>query len=577
MKGKRRDKNLRKSNGNINGDHMVSEVSLEEDDHSTTSNSIQGAKRGRRVQQAYPKLFGAKETRQICWLKGVTLISFLVITAVVSTVMFYSTTKEEEKNFEDIFEEISRKIGETFLSNLQRSVVALDNFAVTLSANGEFNWPFVLVNDFEIRAASTRLLAKASVVALIPIVIESDRVGWHTFASSFVNGWVQAGLAEQERNINYVELDYRQNERNDRRDLQGSSATSVPVDYSPDGIATSIFRWEGQEAVIDVGREDYFPMWQSTPVQKQLVNFNLLSHHVFGNEARLAADNAEIVLGNIMLVASNSSSANEAVVDPFETTRRSDGEPVSQILVPVAQTLKSGNGDPSIAALLQASIHWTEILEGGELPSSATGIVCVVANDCDQAFYYRLEVGEERIKFSFADEEDSLASILRDYEYTYDVGSLFDEDQVTFGGFRINKDYCPYRLHIYPTQAVQDAYYTRKPILYTSLFVIVFVFTSMVFLVYDCLVERRQKLVMTTAIKSHEIVSNLFPENVRGRLFGEPGVKEPTASDGMGREGIADMMDSRGRVRDGSTPIADLFPATTVLFAGKFPVVRPCC
>ena len=37
----------------------------------------------------------------------------------------------------------------------------------------------------------------------------------------------------------------------------------------------------------------------------------------------------------------------------------------------------------------------------------------------------------------------------------------------------------------------------------------------------------------------------------------------------MGPQGIADMMDSRGRIRDGSRPIADLFPATTVLFAGK--------
>jgi hypothetical protein len=44
------------------------------------------------------------------------------------------------------------------------------------------------------------------------------------------------------------------------------------------------------------------------------------------------------------------------------------------------------------------------------------------------------------------------------------------------------------------------------------------VFTSLVFLLYDRLVERRQK-VMSTAVQSSAIVSSLFPSQVRDRLF----------------------------------------------------------
>ena len=40
-------------------------------------------------------------------------------------------------------------------------------------------------------------------------------------------------------------------------------------------------------------------------------------------------------------------------------------------------------------------------------------------------------------------------------------------------------------------------------------------------MLYDRIVERRQALVLKTAVKSAAIVSSLFPENVRDRLMDE--------------------------------------------------------
>ena len=48
------------------------------------------------------------------------------------------------------------------------------------------------------------------------------------------------------------------------------------------------------------------------------------------------------------------------------------------------------------------------------------------------------------------------------------------------------------------------------------LFVVVFL---LIFIAYDCYVERRQKLVMKTAVQSSAIVSSMLPSNLRDRIL----------------------------------------------------------
>jgi class 3 adenylate cyclase len=95
----------------------------------------------------------------------------------------------------------------------------------------------------------------------------------------------------------------------------------------------------------------------------------------------------------------------------------------------------------------------------------------------------------------------------------------------------------------------------------------------------------RQRMVMKTAIKSHEIVANLFPEVVRNRLFGDGASEEimdmdggdhtNTMRDGDDEPGVSEYLNKPSMMNfsptgDGTRklkPIADLFPNTTVLFA----------
>lgn len=99
-------------------------------------------------------------------------------------------------------------------------------------------------------------------------------------------------------------------------------------------------------------------------------------------------------------------------------------------------------------------------------------------------------------------------------------------------------------------------------------------FTSLVFILYDIQVERRQKSILRTATQSSEIVSSLFPSNVRDRLYAE---REKTGfldkKQKLRNFLAGENIDMQEEVEDtaeyayGSKPIADLFPATSIIFA----------
>lgn len=84
-----------------------------------------------------------------------------------------------------------------------------------------------------------------------------------------------------------------------------------------------------------------------------------------------------------------------------------------------------------------------------------------------------------------------------------------------------------YNIKIYPSQVFEDQYMTRNPAIFALVIAIIFLVTSATFVIYDCLVEKRQKVVMKTAVKSTKIVNNLFPSQVRDRLFHHESDHEP--------------------------------------------------
>ena len=81
------------------------------------------------------------------------------------------------------------------------------------------------------------------------------------------------------------------------------------------------------------------------------------------------------------------------------------------------------------------------------------------------------------------------------YSELRDLDALRDR---SYTGLPLSMGGCQYALRVYPSSDMEDDYITSNPIIFTVAAVLIFVFTSVIFLFYDLVVERRQKKVMST-------------------------------------------------------------------------------
>jgi Adenylate and Guanylate cyclase catalytic domain len=110
--------------------------------------------------------------------------------------------------------------------------------------------------------------------------------------------------------------------------------------------------------------------------------------------------------------------------------------------------------------------------------------------------------------------------------------------------------------------------------------VAIFLLTSIVFIVYDCNVERSQKVVLDSANKMSAIVSALYPSAVRGKLLdhqstnSEPNsFPKPKCSYNQTNrlifvdETVSGVHDEEEVIIQELKPRCDIYLTTTVLFA----------
>lgn len=256
--------------------------------------------------------------------------------------------------------------------------------------------------------------------------------------------------------------------------------------------------------------------------------------------------------------------------------------------------------------LIVATLYWRDMIRN-ILPQGSNGIH-IVFDVCGANWTYQIN-GPNVEYLGVGDWHDSRYQSLGIHSQ-----QEFEFRDPLYSGAPIDTSYCNYTVHLYPSSVLKNAHTTNQPIVFTVVVLLVFVFTSVVFFVYDVMVERRQKSILSTAVRSSAIVSSLFPSAVRDRLFHSTAVanrEEATSSPSKHQtqrfsilspsspikqkapikkswgvsdntslgilqsrhisEGIADAPEindeSRAFLLDGSPPIAELYPETTVLFA----------
>jgi Adenylate and Guanylate cyclase catalytic domain len=262
-------------------------------------------------------------------------------------------------------------------------------------------------------------------------------------------------------------------------------------------------------------------------------------------------------------------------------------EPVIDVLYPIINDISrvdvTGNAtaatstDNSMVGILVASIYWREFIRE-ILPPRSRGIVVVVRSPCNEPFTYQIN-GPDIEYLGVGDKHDTRYNALVVKSRVVDLES-FALRASGYTGATVDEVFCSHSLHVYPSDTMKADFTTNNAVAFMISTLLIFLFTSLIFVLYDWRVEQRQRKVMSAAVNSSAIVSSLFPSIVRDRLYPTQPEREKRRTKLPPRKRIKDhssyysnqdsnpseVMDQRSTaVMD--RPNAQLYPDTTVIFA----------
>jgi signal transduction histidine kinase/CheY-like chemotaxis protein len=175
-------------------------------------------------------------------------------------------------------------------------------------------------------------------------------------------------------------------------------------------------------------------------------------------------------------------------------------DPVTIFAYPVFDSFED---DRQIAGVIATDFYW-KLFFANILPHSASGIICILENSFHQTLAYRIDGPD----VTYLGEEDS-----HDTRYDYlerhtDINAYVESqagpETRSYTAVPLNKEFGKYTLRIYPSRDTEKHYSSNKPWVYTVMVASAFLFTSILFIVFASVVERRQQIVMEGVVKSAE-------------------------------------------------------------------------
>jgi signal transduction histidine kinase/CheY-like chemotaxis protein len=177
-----------------------------------------------------------------------------------------------------------------------------------------------------------------------------------------------------------------------------------------------------------------------------------------------------------------------------------EDDPLTPFAYPVFDSFED---DRQLAGVLVTNVDW-KLLFANILPSSASGIVCILENSLNQTQAYRID-GPDVIYLGDKDHHDTKYDYLEEFaDINAHVQSRAGPETRSYTEVPLNQEFGKYTLRIYPSRETEDSFSSKKPWVYTIVVASSFLFTSIVFVVFACVVERRQNIVMHRVTKSAE-------------------------------------------------------------------------
>jgi class 3 adenylate cyclase len=531
-----------------------------------------------------PEDIAVSETRAITRLRQAVFIVLALASVVVSAIVYSSSARAESSEFHKGFADASEKVFESFQKEVQLKLGAIDGLALDLSSYARgtnSTWPLVTLPDFDMRGESTKSLADALSIMLLPVVTEETRTSWEDYSVNHQD-WIPQEAMHVAKEAMQVAKEPDQIALVARRQQEVGQQQGIP---------SEIFNGNGTVH----GPGPFLPLWQMSPIlpgMTWMFNMDMLSITAYAGGLSAVLEGKDAVLGRVSnLKGDDQSPALESLHRHLVlSTSSSTGpktvphaDPVSPLFYPV---LDKYGPDANVVAVLATMLSWRSYLTG-VLSPGVKGVVCVVQNKCGQTFTYQID-GHDAIYLGEGDHHDHK---FNDLGKTADlVDKVESSEHLHFGASKLNGDYCSYSLSVYPSKVMYGEYITDKPAFFTFEVAVLFACASLLFFVYDWMVERRQKIVLEHAQNSTAIVSSLFPDMVRDRLFrresgdGAEGngtrrgvARQNSASTSGSKQSLIEPTQNRlktflseggeSKNAEADRPLADLFPNCTVLFA----------
>eukprot|EP00980_Cylindrotheca_fusiformis_P012967 scaffold3236_cov66-Cylindrotheca_fusiformis.AAC.33 len=369
-------------------------------------------------------------------------------------------------------------------------------------------------------------------VVFSPIVQPEARDAWASFVTEEAPAWYQQSIDNEGRNYTVDDL----------------MTKTLPYihcyDFENDFIPTAVSR-----------SGPVLPVWQSYPLETDPVNpllgtnYDLLS----GQQIKDLFEITSEILGPTIGITQEITSANTTVER-------------SQIMQPIFQQVDTRAEDRTLVGVVWLQLHWIEYFQN-LFVEGVEPLIVVLTSSCPKVDPLSRNTLEEVDVLSY-EIQGPVATFLGEvdaHDPAYDeyvMTDVFLDLQVDPSKLPEGRCVPKLTLNVYPTKIMEDSFFSSKAITYASVVAVIFIFTSLVFLLYDYFVRRRQSKVMDRIIKQDQIVSDVFPSAIRDRLYGDQ-TKKDMAQDFFG----APLDLDRNASIAGDAPLADLFPSTSVVFA----------
>lgn len=451
-----------------------------------------------------PSLFVEREMSRAVYLLKFGLVVFMMVAALsVALGVYYLTKNMEQNQFEDAVQENAAKILNNVGGTLDATLGAIDTYVVGLASFARYTnmkWPLVTNPDHAVKMAKMRALSKAINIKQYHLVQADDnndssnstaRLEWEDYSTQN-DAWVQDAINVQQADQNY----------------HGTT---------PDTYTTSPVLFNINGNISDNATGPFLPQWHEYPVQSTFLpayNFDAYQDRRF-QEALPDLLSRKAMFSEVHTIPRDPS-------DPVQVTEadlygqwasayagpgEDPTEPLSSLYYPImdcaadyVSIASDDNVDEcNMVGVVVVALFWRELLKN-TMSVGNKGMIAVMESSCNQTFSYAIN-GPDVAYLGPSDMHDPSYNHL---SWSADLDNLdeFSTRDVDYTGLPVGSSSCHYRLHLYPAEMMEDDHTSNTPIISTVVIVIIFVFTTSLFLLYDRYNEKRQRIILHTALAS---------------------------------------------------------------------------